>query len=140
MPIPRGAHYIATTNRRNVRLATGATVTRQQAENMFAQSVGARSDYHLRQMAKTERGSKAASGINKVRGHKTDSQRARDTGLYSQKELRGLAIVLANEPRDSRGQIANKAPDSPLVQYLQATGRIASGEQYAAGDSPSLES
>lgn len=140
MPIPRGAHYIPTTNRKNVMLADGARVTRQQAENMFAQSMGAQNDYHLRQMSKTSKGQSAAKGINKQRGNKSDAQRAADKGLYSQKELRALAIVLANEPRDSRGQVANKAPDSPLVKYLQATGRIASGEQYAAGDSPSLES
>jgi hypothetical protein len=131
MPLPRDAHYVPGTMRHNVQLETGRVVTRAEAMNIFARSVGARNDYELKSRTR-EAKSQGALDSERFSEHK-DAARE---GLYTPAEIRALAAMVSTEPRNERGQIINDGPNSPLAQYLTAMGRRSSSADYSVGETP----
>lgn len=131
MAIPSDAHYVPGTFRRAVRLGDGSLVSRQTAENIFAQSVGAKNDYALRQAYRK------AGDITRSTTYQRNLIRARASGM-SDKQFKALAARLSAEPRTERGKIANTEPGSPLDRYLKATGRRSDDAPWAAGETPSV--
>jgi hypothetical protein len=133
MPLPRGAHYEPGSNRHMVRLENGQRVTRARAMNMFAESVGARNEYELKQRTRQAK----LKGVFDSELHGKRMDRARQRGDYTQAETRALAAMVSTEPRNERGQIINDGPGSPLAHYLTAIGRRSEPGVYGVGETPS---
>lgn len=113
MPLPRDAHYVPGTGRSSVLTGDGRTITRQQAMNEFAQSVGAKNDYALR------RASRAARNITTSPRYQRDLNRAVQQGM-SPTEFKARAQMLSASPRDSQGRPTDQ---EALNEYLKATGK-----------------
>lgn len=126
MAIPDGAHYVAGSGRRSVRLENGSIVPRQTAENLAATTRGFRSEYRRRE---AYRASKARPD------YQTGLQRARAAG-YSRGEYDRVRALVSEQ---NRNRNLDKSPDGELAEYLKMIGRRSESETRWVGsyDGPS---
>jgi len=115
-----------------VRLENGQVVSRAQAMNMFARNVGARNEYEL----KTRTREAKSKGVFDSERYNESKTKAKEQGEYTQAEIRALSAMVSTELRNDRGQIINNGPDSPLAEFLTATGRRSAGADYNVGETP----
>lgn len=140
MPLPRGARYIPGTGRKQVRLATGRTVTRATAENMNAQALGYPNEYTRKKYRALSRGDKnyAAQRAEALRnagvraGATPREQRAALRKLGFDETRARLKYDYAVNGKDGY----SKSPDGPLARFLQAMGRRSQAADYVVGESP----
>lgn len=130
MAIPTGAHYVPGTNRRQVQLADGTTVKRQEAENLFARQHGFRNERERRQ-ATSSAGFKA---FQRRPGYQRAIKEAQIAGRSKAEANAAFARYYQNETQNSR----DTSPDGALAQMLVAMGRRSPASQYAVGDSPTI--
>lgn len=130
MALPRingqPAHYIPGTERRLVRLPDGSVVSRQTAENIFAQQMGAR---NIRELDRNRREAES-KGTYQSKWYRQDLEAARREGRLTETEFRNLAAQVSAS-RDT-------GPDSPLAQYLYSIGRRTGYETYNVGETPNV--
>jgi hypothetical protein len=114
MPIPSGSHY-TDRSRHNVRLASGRTVPRATAENMYARGLGYRGNYERRQAYRDIGGASRAREV---------SGRARDRGTDPDTAVRAYRDYLRDLQRnDYNPNRVDKSPDGPLANYLRSIGQ-----------------
>jgi hypothetical protein len=129
MPIPDGARYTSPA-RRTVELADGSRVSRQNAENLFAQSHGFRSEYDR----KKAYGSPGMRAFMSRPGYQSAASEARAAGVSRKDFNAAAARYYANENVNR----ADNSPDGPKAKMLEAMGRRSPGTDYAVGESPSI--
>lgn len=134
MAIPRGSHYVPGSGRRQVELSNGDIVSRQRAENMFAQQFGFRSEYHRKQTANVESYRDFVNNVNGRDGYNKAMAEMQANG-YTRAEANA---VLANFYSDPQGNAVDRSPEGPLAQMLVAMGRRSPNDTHFVGDSPSI--
>jgi hypothetical protein len=128
MPIPRDSHYVPGSGRRSVRLTGGQVVTRAQAEQIYAQGQGYRSNYERRQVSRMTRSSNR---------YDSDYQAARRrTGISRQDFTEARNKINREYSRNGNSwQGIDRSNEGPLAQYLVAIGRRSESADYAVGES-----
>jgi hypothetical protein len=128
MAIPRDAHYVPGSRRVYVQLSNGDIVSRQTAENMYAQQTGFSSDYSRR---------RAFRFLDRKSNHyKQGLESARENGI-SKRDFDNLAAHVAADYAANKADM-DKSPDGPLANYLVAIGRRQDTDRWFVGDSPSV--
>lgn len=129
MPIPTGARYVDPT-RRMVLLPDGSRVTRQQAENIFAQSHGFRNEYERKQAM----GSRGMRSFQNRPGYQTAMNEAHAAGI-NRKDFNAAAARYYENENENRN---DNSPGGPKAKLLEAMGRRSPGSEYAVGESPAI--
>lgn len=129
MPIPHDAHYVPGTNRHQVRLNNGETVTRASAENMFARERGYRSNYQRREAFRTMQPSEKNMREAERNGVGDTPRERRENAREAEDRLRANYANANNDYRQ-----LDKSPDGPLAKYLESIGRRRIGADYAVGE------
>lgn len=129
MPIPTGARYTDRT-RRTVQLPDGSRVSRQSAENLFAQTHGFRNEYERKQAM----GSQGMRSFQNRPGYQTAKAEARAAGIPAKDFNAAAAQYYANEELNKH----DNSPDGPKAKLLEAMGRRSPGSEYTVGESPTI--
>lgn len=130
MPLPRGAHYVRGSGRTRVQMIDGRVLSRQQAENQYARSLGARNDYELRQ---ARRAASAPGGLYGKQSYRARQAEARAQGFLTSGEFANAAAIVSAQGH--AGQL-DKSPGGALDMYLRSIGRRTGYENYAVGETP----
>jgi hypothetical protein len=128
MALPKGYHYVPGSGRRFVTGPSGSQITRQSAENIFAQNYGFTNIRALDRARKSE-------GFLAYQGRPTyaDSWQEAKAAGTSKAEFNAAMARYYADPAFNQ---TDNSPNGAKAQMLQAMGRRAPGAEYNVGESP----
>lgn len=131
MPITGIGRYEPGSNRHRVILNDGRRVSRAEAENIYAQSRGFRSNYERRAAFRAARESRSFDKDYREARQRTGITKTEYTEAYGKLRREYAA-------KDGDWRQIDKSPDGALAQYLVSIGRRSAGADYTVGESPSI--